>query len=358
MPWGLPEPVLSDASSVDATLNRLRMRGDPLADAAALCLDVPPSHNPFRELLFLAKSEIGVYQALLDHANTLPGATDLTQIEQARQAQLAFNPVRQLAWQCGAVPQGLGRCPMLRADQLNSELRQRLQFHHQVNQALTRPLALQPGGALHDVLLRRRLQLALQRKALKEASWNTLEFGEPLNQEYLLLWLLEYSVLTTANMAHLGARLSGDDETAIAAFWRLAGYWLGLEPALLPQDDAGQRLLLERIRNRHGRDKLRSEQHGRVLHAHLVSAGPATQPAPLLRAIMHWCSQCEAPDLARRPPPERALQLLIAANRGATFAHYHLPGVGTLRQQLNRRQLQQEPPAPLDITPHDTRQIA
>ena len=335
MHWGAPAAESAAISTIDATLNRLRMRGDPLADAVALRLDVPPSLSALSELRFLAKSEIGIYQELLDQTCIPPDDLNPRSIEQGRQIQLAFSAVRDMAWLCGALPQGLGQCTLLHPDQFAPELRQRLLLHRRINQTLTQPDSLLPGGALHELLLQQRLQWALQRKAMREAGWNPLEFGEPLNQEYLLLILLEYTQLTLHNMARLGARLSDSDNIAVDAFWRLALHWLGLDGAALAADRRGKNTLLRRILWRYSHDVRRRQQQQLVICQQLRQRPLSAFSAGQLLAAWHWCT----PDADTAKLPDRGIRWLIAANRGATLAHYHVPGMDLLRQQWRTRQL-------------------
>lgn len=345
------EPVASD---IDATLNRLRMRSDPLADAVALRLDLPPAVSATSELRFMARCEIGIYQELLDHACTPPAGTDPALVEQGRQIQLAFTPARDLAWLCGALPQGLGQCPLLHPRQFPRELRQRLRLHRHINQTLSEPHCLQPGGTLHELLLQQRLHWALQRKTAREQGWNPLEFGEPLNQEYLLLMLLEYSRLTLQHMARLGARLSSDDADAVVAFWNLTLYWLGLDKAAIPQDGDCAAALLRRILWRYSHDDNRRQQQRLTLNNQIQQYGSAIHSPALLRAIWQWNN----PEDGALPALDRNLRWLIAANRGATLAHYHLPGVDLLRQHWRSRQLRQDIASDdTDIVDHK-RQIA
>lgn len=334
MRWGSSATDASVVSTIDATLNRLRMRGDALTDAVALRLDVPPTVSAMSELRFLARSEIGIYQELLDQAHTVPDGVDFACIEQGRQIQLAFSPVRDLAWLCGALPQGLGQCPLLHPQQFPLELQQRLQLHRRINQCLIQPDCLQPGGALHELLLQQRLQWALQRRFVREAGWNPLEFGEPLNQEYLLLMWLEYTQLTLHNMARLGARLRSVDVEAVSAFWRLALHWLGLDWATIPADMESAGTLLRRLLWRYSHDHPRRLQQTQVLRDQLRHFS-AYMSHDLLQAAWQWCN----PGNDATTLPDRGLRWLITSNRGATLAHYHLPGVDTLRQQWQVRQL-------------------
>lgn len=323
-------------SSIDATLNRLRMRGDPLADAVALRLDTPPHLSALPELRFLAKSEIGIYQELLDHVHSIPQHTDFSSLERARTIQLAFHSVRHLAWLLGALPQGIGACPLLHPDQLLPELHRRLAFHTRLNQALTEPNTLHPGHALHEALLQQRLQWALLRKCSREAGWNALEFGEPLNQEYLLLVVLEYGLLTLDAMARLGAPLHPDDQAAVFAFWELAGYWLGLEADIIPRQREDAARLIQRIRWRYSQAAIRQQQHRHQVTQWCLANAPPALAYDFLHAVMNWCGIQPSQQSIR---PGRALQFWLTANRGTTLAHYHLPGVGLIREKWHRREL-------------------
>ncbi len=325
---------------IDATLNRLRMRGDPLADAVAPCLDIASRNTAASELRFLARCEIGAYQELLDYSDSLPQQADLALLEQARKVQLAFAPQRHLAWLYGALPQGSGTSPLLHPNQLATEWQQRLQWHHCINQALAQPNSLLPGGKLHELLLEQRLYWAWQRKLARDQNWNTLEFGEPFNQEYLLLVLLEYSQLTLANMARLGARLQPADQAAVQHFWWLAGHWLGLDANLNPARPMDASPLLQRIRWRYSSYTLRRRLQQQHFEGWLETNSPRHLSAPMQKALLQWCNPPASQSPAVRPDP--GLQWLLAANRGATLAHYHLPGVCRLRCSLHQRGYHQD----------------
>ena len=322
----------------EATLNRMRVRGDTLADAVALRLDQLPPQRLLAELRFLAKSEIGDYQEYLDHANTPPAWLDQQRLEHARKVLLAFAHVRQLAWFSGSILRGLSSCIPLPAPLLNQSIIQRLDFNAQLSHALTCEGALTPESPLHEYLLRNRLLQARQRLTLKDNGWNVLEHGEPFSQEYLLLLLLEHSHLTLQAMTDLGAQLSADDNAALQHFWRYVGYLMGIEESVLPTCLDCEALLFGHMRARYLALQDILIAQGRKARHLLMPHALFNLSSDTLAAVSRIClgnGLARQLNLPRQGQRERAVRLYITATRGATFAHYHVPGVAPLSEQIN-----------------------
>ena len=313
----------------DAQLNRLRLSADPLTDAVALRIDQMPADSLLKEVIFLAKSEIGIYQEWLDHLHSVPAWIDHEQLERARQLQLSFAGEHRLAW----VVNGLLRTRTCFRSHLINPTR-RLHEFLQLQNSLHQPASLLPGGAGHSQLMEQRLNRAMERWAMRGHGRNLITLGEPFNQETLALEMLETGVLTVQGMAMLGVVLRPADQLALHHFNRYAAWLSGVDGRLLVETPEQSLELLQRLQQRYGCAP-RSEQT--ELLSTLAAQRSLQLSANLLTAAARHCL---GEDLAEPPAPpgrQRALHLYCTANRGKTFAFYHVPGVAPLTAQLNLR---------------------
>lgn len=326
----------------DVSLNRMRLSGDPFADAVALRVDPLPPARLLDEVIFLAKSEIGVYQEFLDQMNTVPSWVDWHQIEQARRVQLAFANVRMLAWLTGSLIEGyaIGKAASLPLQQ--QPIRHRLHDMTQLNLMLGRERSLAPGGPAHRAIMMARLHQAMARKILKEQGWNVLEQGEPLNQEDLAFAMIGLGHLTLRGMERLGAHLREEDHQAIHHFWRYAAYLAGTHERLLTTSATEQEALYQRIRVRHWKPGPAARDRVYRVMQTIAGQAPLNLSADMLCEITRLCIGPELATTLELPHHrswQQAVRLYISANRGASFAHYHLPGMDRLGERINVRLL-------------------
>lgn len=311
----------------DAQLNRLRLSADPLTDAVALRIDQIPADSLLKEVIFLAKSEIGIYQEWLDHLHSVPAWIDHGQLERARQLQLSFASERRLAWLVNGLLRirTLFRCHLIDAGQ-------RLTEFLQLQNCLHQPATLLPGGPGHSQLMEHRLNRAMERWALRGRGRNLLTLGEPFNQETLALEMLETGLLTVQGMAALGVALQPDDQLALHHFNRYVAWLSGVDGRLLAETPEQAAQLLQRLQQRYGCGP-RPEQ-AELLNT-LAAERQLRLSANLLPAAARHCLGDDVADQLELPNQQRALQLYCTANRGKTFAVYHLPGFGPLSARLN-----------------------
>lgn len=103
---------------------------------------------------------------------------------------------------------------------------------------------MSPGGLAHKgkgivTIQKIRLIHASIRYYLKNTphgntSWNVPEFGEPINQEDLAGTLMSFAPVILAGMKHLNIKLSTDETNAYMHCWKVVGYLMGINEALLP----------------------------------------------------------------------------------------------------------------------------
>lgn len=317
----------------DAQLNRLRLSADPLTDAVALRIDQLPGDSLLREVIFLAKSEIGIYQEWLDHLHGVPAWIDHGQLERARQLLLSFAGEYRLAW----LANGLLRTRVsFRCQQIDPL--QRVMECLQLQDSLHQPATLLPGGAGHRHLMEQRLYRAMARWALRGRGRNLLTLGEPFNQEMLALEMLETGLLAMQGLTLLGVALHADDQLALHHFNRYAAWLSGVDERLLVETPEQAQQLLFRLQQRYG-CAARPEQAEwmATLNVNLMNLPALRRQARLLPAAARHCLGDTLADALELPPRPQALQLYCTANRGKTFAFYHLPGAALLSARLNSR---------------------
>ena len=71
-----------------------------------------------------------------------------------------------------------------------------------------------------------------------DGSWNTAYWGVPINQTDMIATHLQFSLLIMRGLRLLGARISTEEAEGILHLWNLASYWMGVDLARLPKDEA------------------------------------------------------------------------------------------------------------------------
>ncbi|MFZ2842603.1 oxygenase MpaB family protein [Psychrobacter sp.] len=71
-----------------------------------------------------------------------------------------------------------------------------------------------------------------------DGSWNSAYWGIPINQTDMIATHLQFSLLIMRGLRLLGARISKEEAEGILHLWNLASYWMGVDLARLPKDEA------------------------------------------------------------------------------------------------------------------------
>lgn len=324
------------------SIKRLSSCGDPLADAVALRIDRRRPSQMMDEVHYLAKTEIGVYQELVDHLNTVPMWLDWEQIEHARRLQSAFNHARSIAIFTGSLLEGYcqnrAAVALVTRGHLQHEVIRRIHETNYLIHSLKSKNCLKPDQPGHRALSELRLSNAMMRKSLLSRGWHENHNSVPLSQLDLAFDMLEFGFIATQGMERLGIQLQQDDKNAIQHFWRYCGWLYGLDEGLQTQDVEQEASLYRQLS---ARQKKTAKEHELLAHTTLRCISEQSLlniPRELLFTFSRLCLGSEKADaLAILQPPgwRRTANFYVTANRGATFVHYHIPGMSGLNERIN-----------------------
>ncbi|WP_290580630.1 oxygenase MpaB family protein [Ketobacter sp.] len=347
----------------DFSFKRLANRGDPLADAVALRIDRRRPSHMMDEVVYLAKTEISVYQEFIDQLNTHPGWLDWEQIEHARRLQSAFHHARSIAIFSGSLLEGYcqnrAAVALVTRGHLHHEVIRRIHEANYLIHSLNQTDSLRSGKPGYRALAELRLSNAMIRKSLTTRGWPEHYKCAPLSQLDLAFDMLEYGYLATQGMERLGIQLDQDDRRAIHHFWRYCSWLYGLDEALITAGPHEERALYRQLSQR---QKRVAREHELLAHTTLRCIGEQgllNIPNELLQSFSRIClgdARANALNITQPPGWRRRAQFYITANRGATFVHYHIPGMSGLNQRIHRYlsrnitvppQAPERPPRPL-----------
>lgn len=85
----------------------------------------------------------------------------------------------------------------------------------------------------------------VRRHVAGRPEWNEAVLGIPVSQPYMAHTLSEFGVIALDGMDLLGARYPASELDDIYALWRYVGHLSGVNDALLPVDESGQRSIQE-----------------------------------------------------------------------------------------------------------------
>lgn len=326
----------------DFSIKRLSNCGDPVADAVALRIDRRRPAQMMDEVHYLAKTEIGVYQELIDQLNTLPDWLDWHQIEHARRLQSAFNHARSIAVFTGSLLEGYcqnrAAVALVTRGHLQHEVIRRIHEANYLLHSLKPRNCLQSGKTGHRALSELRLSNAMLRKSLLSRGWDEDHNSKPLSQLDMAFDMLEFGYIATLGMERLGIQLQQDDKDAIHHFWRYCGWLYGVDESLLTQDQKQESALYTQLSSR---QKKVAKEHELLAHTTLRSISEQSIlniPSELLLTFSRICLGNEKADALAIPQPpgwRRTANFYVTANRGATFVHYHIPGMSGLNERIN-----------------------
>lgn len=83
----------------------------------------------------------------------------------------------------------------------------------------------------------------VRRSLLDDDAWDLAAWGVPICQSYLAYTLVEFCLIPLRGMRAIGAPYRPEEQAAYYARWRYLGHLLGIDPALLPTDEAEQEAL-------------------------------------------------------------------------------------------------------------------
>ncbi|MCK5789216.1 MAG: oxygenase MpaB family protein [Ketobacter sp.] len=351
----------------DFSIKRLSSSGDPIADVVALRIDRRRPAQMMDEVHYLAKTEISIYQEFVDQLNTLPTWLDWDQIEHARRLQAAFNHARSIAIFSGSLIEGYcqsrAAVALVTRGHLNHEVIRRIHETNYLIHSLKSRDSLKPGNQGHRALSELRLSNAMIRKNLLARGWPDHYKSIPLSQLDMAFDMLEFGYIATKGMERLGIHLQADDKNAIHHFWRFCSWLYGVDESLITENQQAEEALYKQLSQR---QKKISKEHELLAHTTLRCVSEQSLlnlPRELLLSFSRIClGQEQADALAIKQPPgwKRTANFYVTANRGATFVHYHIPGMSGLNQRINHYLSQNimVPPQPQERRARPLKKIA
>lgn len=329
----------------DFSLKRMSCAGDPVADAVALRIDRRRPSQMMDEVHYLAKTEIGVYQEFVDHLCTLPKWIDWEKIEHARRLQTAFSHARSIAILTSSLLDGYcqnrASVALVMRGHLNHEVIRRVHETNYLIHSLKEKHCLQPGQPGqpgHRALSEIRLSNAMVRKSLLSRNWNENHKTTPLSQLDMTFDMFEFGHIANQGMERLGIQLQRDDKEAIHHFWRLCSYLYGVDDCLLTSDQNEEVALYQQLSQRQKHIEKEHQLLAKTTLECIAQQSILNIPNELMYAFSRVClgnEKANALDIPSHQGWRRTANFYITANRGATFVHYHIPGMSGLNERIN-----------------------
>jgi squalene cyclase len=130
-----------------------------------------------------------------------------------------------------------------------------------------------------------------------KGEWDVSDLGLPINQEDLAGTLMTFSVVLLDAVKRAGEQVSDDDEAAFLHLWRVAGHFLGVDPALTPTDPADGRALMQAIRD----DQWQHSVRGQLLVKDLIASMEVFLPGKIFddlpEALIRFFTPAPVPTL-------------------------------------------------------------
>lgn len=211
--------------------------------------------------------------------------------------------------------------------------------------------ALRPGGRGHRAILEVRLLHAKVRVCCRRAGYDVARYDEPINQEAMCGTLMLFSSGVILALEKLGVHVSTAEKESYHRLWRVAGWLLGVDEALLPETYDGERALYERIK---AHQYWPDEDTRRLFEAAVVgiARGARGLPLPLQllgggllrseRFLREFTRYCVDPRLGRYlvEDGELPLRVLLETLRGVTAVVsrvQRVPGIDAATHHLQAK---------------------
>jgi squalene cyclase len=291
----------ADGAWSDAFLDGMRKVGDPPADELVRSLLAADATEPVNRLLAtLLRSDDPVpdglppaARAYFDNTATLPAWADAAQINVAERlfARAGWSMAAGLF--CGALPQtyaaAKGAKVLLYSGRLDSDVRRRILETAQFIFDVTDVGGMSAQGrGVRTVQKVRLMHATLRHLTLAQARWD-MDDGLPINQEDMAGTLMAFSCLILDALDRFEVESTRAEREAWMHLWKVVGAMLGIDPALLPRDEADGARLIEAMRRRHWAASPQGELLARSLVAcmaeYLPGPGMDRLPCTLIRHL-------------------------------------------------------------------------
>lgn len=284
-------------------------RGDPLADeVAAEMAEDPRAGKALRAALAACQSgqcgpdAPGSVRALVADVSALSADVDARQLSRAGRAFFRTGAYGGIALGAGSLVGGYtspeGNKPLIFSGRLLHDVTRRLAETATYVVETHRPGSVLPGGKGWALGVHVRVMHAVLRRRLQaDPRWQP-GWGVPINQHDLAATQLLFSIVWLEGLRALGWSVSGEEAEDHLALWRVAGRWMGVDPALMPTDEPAALEALALVHDTEGAPDSDARR--------LVAAMVDTTPEGAGRSARRWLSEAL---IAHVQGPERAAQL-------------------------------------------------
>ncbi len=245
-----------------AAMGQALLRGDPLADDVADWMLAQGGARMWPQVdRWLQAGPEGAVAAgapapvltLLRAACTLPDWADLARADAGARAlhgsglhgMMVLRDAGLMAgYQASAINQTL-----LRTGALHEGAQRRVALTTTWWMAVTEPGGMRPGQPGHRHTLQVRIMHALVRQRLRrDPTWDTAHLGLPVNQLDMQVTYLAFSVIQLLSLGTTGMWMPQAQRDDVMHLWRLVGWAMGVDDALLCRDEAeGRRALVHNL---------------------------------------------------------------------------------------------------------------
>lgn len=279
---------------IDAELDRWRLVGDPLADAAVSELinaAAVRGHGADLVGALEAQAKVGgkASAALLEHAFSVPSWVRFPDMRVGTALGLRTPVHSSIALILGSLLEtygaALGAKVLVRGGMLARQVLQRLRDTTTFVLETSCSRAPMPGTFAHRHIVRTRLVHAFIRHGMsKRHDWQPA-WGLPVNQEDYASTLLAFCHVYLRSMHRLGASPTPEEEASVHHLYRWVGYVMGVTPELLTATRTEEQQLYAHITRRQLHPDADSRLLARSLIDTLGGRRPLFLPASALESI-------------------------------------------------------------------------
>jgi squalene cyclase len=246
-----------------AFLEAMRQHGDPLADAVVRQIfsegDQAAVDDVFAKIV---RSDDPIPAGLppsalayFEQTAALPSWADLEKIAVAQRMFTREGWATATALFCSSLPQAYaarnGARVLLGTGGMTTHVEQRIfetaQF---VFDVLNEGAFGAAGRGVRAPQKVRLLHGTIRHLTLRQAGWDLLSWGVPINQEDLAGTLMTFSCVVLDALKILRVTFSPDEAEAFLHLWTVVGHYMGVDARLLPRSVADGEALMEEIRKR------------------------------------------------------------------------------------------------------------
>ncbi len=339
----------------DSLLDKLRLVGDPLADAALFELAQlagpkkkearpGPSSDLVAAVSQRAAAAPGACRELIGQAYAVPSWVSFPRMLAGYRVGRSRPVAGGLALLCGSLAESYSAAMaakvLVRSGDLQRSTRRRIYETADFLHVLASSNGPQPGSHAHRVVLNLRLMHSrIRQGTLQRGDWDP-RWGVPVNQEDNGSTLLMFSLVYARSLQRLGVALTPAELDSIHHGWRYAGYVLGVDERLLTESCADEAALYAAISRRQHRPDADSHALLTALFAEMAWQPPLFLPVGVLYAVSRVLlgeGLADAMKVPRAPLWQAAPSLLRALGQAQQALLGWVPGSGEVSQRVGTR---------------------